>query len=46
MAMGERPTIAIVNPSASVRMAISESSMNIAAADISGGLGNVKLSAN
>ena len=46
MAMGERPTIAIISPSASVRMAISESLMNIAAADISGGLEKVKLSAN
>ena len=44
-AIGERPPMAILNPEASGRMAVSEAIMNIAAANI-GDLTNVKLSAN
>ena len=46
MAMGERPAIAIISPKSSVRMAVAESLMNIAAADIDTRLDKVKLSAN
>ena len=46
MAMGEKPTLALISPASSVRMAVVESLMNIAAADIDGGLKQVKLSAN
>ncbi|KAL9607266.1 MAG: hypothetical protein Q9167_007808 [Letrouitia subvulpina] len=46
MAMGERPMIAMINPKASVRMAIMESLMNISAANITNRLKNIKLSAN
>ncbi|KAI4162787.1 MAG: hypothetical protein LQ342_003504 [Letrouitia transgressa] len=46
MAMGERPMAAIINPKASVRMAITESLMNISAANVTDGLKRVKLSAN
>lgn len=45
MAMGERPPIALINPVASVRMAIGEAITNIAAANI-GVLSDVRLSAN
>lgn len=45
MAMGERAPIALVNPAASGRMAISEAITNIAAADIAK-LSDIKLSAN
>jgi len=45
MAMGERTNIAVVNPSASCRMAIGEAITNIACANI-GDIGNIKLSAN
>jgi len=45
MAMGERTNIALVDPSASCRMAIGEALTNIACANI-GEIGNVKLSAN
>lgn len=51
MAMGEKPTLALVSPAASARMAVAESLMNLGAADIKGGstlgdLQRVKLSAN
>ncbi|KAI0471077.1 phosphoribosylformylglycinamidin [Xylariaceae sp. FL0804] len=49
MAMGEKPTLALVSPAASARMAVAESLMNLGAADIMGSgnsLQRVKLSAN
>ncbi|OTB05855.1 hypothetical protein M426DRAFT_319541 [Hypoxylon sp. CI-4A] len=46
MAMGEKPTLALVSPAASARMAVAESLMNLGAADIMGDLRRVKLSAN
>ncbi|KAG5994863.1 hypothetical protein E4U52_000683 [Claviceps spartinae] len=46
MAMGEKPTLALINPGASARMAVAESLMNLGAADIMGDLRRVKLSAN
>lgn len=46
MAMGERPTLALISPAASARMAVAESLTNLGAADIIGGLERVKLSAN
>lgn len=46
MAMGEKPTLALISPAASARMAVAESLMNLAAADIMGDLRRVKLSAN
>jgi phosphoribosylformylglycinamidine synthase len=46
MAMGEKPTLALIDPAASARMAVAESLMNLGAADIIGGLRRVKLSAN
>ncbi|KAK5989412.1 Phosphoribosylformylglycinamidine synthase [Cladobotryum mycophilum] len=46
MAMGEKPTLALIDPAASARMAIAESLLNIGAADIKGDLRHVKLSAN
>lgn len=52
MAMGEKPTIALISPAASARMAVVESLMNLGAADIDcapdvrGDLRRVKLSAN
>ncbi|KAI0840262.1 phosphoribosylformylglycinamidin [Hypoxylon sp. FL0890] len=46
MAMGEKPTIALISPAASARMAVAESLMNLGAADIMGDLRRVKLSAN
>jgi phosphoribosylformylglycinamidine synthase len=46
MAMGEKPTLALINPGASARMAVAESLMNIGAADTMGDLRRVKLSAN
>jgi phosphoribosylformylglycinamidine synthase len=51
MAMGEKPTIALLDPAASARMAVAESLLNLGAADIMGGktrgdLQRVKLSAN
>ncbi|KAI4253366.1 MAG: hypothetical protein LQ352_003722 [Teloschistes flavicans] len=46
MAMGERPTLALISPAASVRMAIGESLLNIAAADLLDGLERIRLSAN
>ncbi|KAL2860750.1 phosphoribosylformylglycinamidine synthase, partial [Aspergillus lucknowensis] len=46
MAMGEKPTLALISPGASARMAVAESLMNIAAADLVDRLSRVKLSAN
>ena len=46
MAMGERPALALISPAASARMAVAEALTNIAAADVAGGLGRVRLSAN
>lgn len=46
MAMGEKPTLALISPSASARMAVAEALMNIAAADLIDRLSRVKLSAN
>ncbi|KAK0627281.1 CobB/CobQ-like glutamine amidotransferase domain-containing protein [Immersiella caudata] len=51
MAMGEKPTLALISPAASARMAVAESLLNLGAADIMGGnhrgdLRRVKLSAN
>ncbi|KAI9818248.1 MAG: hypothetical protein M1832_004464 [Thelocarpon impressellum] len=46
MAMGERPTVALISPAASARMSIAEALTNLAAADIKDGLDRVRLSAN
>ncbi|KAL1836529.1 hypothetical protein VTJ49DRAFT_5041 [Mycothermus thermophilus] len=51
MAMGEKPTLALISPAASARMAVAEALLNLGAADIKGGnhrgdLRRVKLSAN
>ncbi|KEY75140.1 hypothetical protein S7711_01591 [Stachybotrys chartarum IBT 7711] len=51
MAMGEKPTLALISAAASARMAVAESLMNLGAADIKpgdahGDLKRVKLSAN
>jgi phosphoribosylformylglycinamidine synthase len=46
MAMGEKPTLALISPAASARMAVAESLMNIAAADLFNRLSRVRLSAN
>ncbi|KAL8956849.1 MAG: hypothetical protein Q9183_006206, partial [Haloplaca sp. 2 TL-2023] len=46
MAMGEKPTLALISPAASTRMAIAESLMNIAAADVLDGIERIRLSAN
>lgn len=46
MCMGEKPTLALISPGASARMAVAESLLNLAAADIQGGLKRVRLSAN
>lgn len=46
MAMGEKPTLALISPAASSRMAVAESLMNLAAAHILGDLPRVRLSAN
>ncbi|KAI9676030.1 MAG: hypothetical protein M1817_000773 [Caeruleum heppii] len=46
MAMGERPTLALISPAASARMAVAESLTNLAAAYVLGGLERVRLSAN
>ena len=45
MAMGERPTLALLDAAASARMAVGEAVTNIAAASV-GELGKVRLSAN
>lgn len=46
MSVGEKPTLALISPGASSRMAVAESLLNLAAADIQGGLPRVRLSAN
>ncbi|KAK8209150.1 phosphoribosylformylglycinamidine synthase [Zalaria obscura] len=46
MAMGERPSLALISPAASARMAVAESLMNLAAASITGRLERIRLSAN
>ncbi|RKF60852.1 putative phosphoribosylformylglycinamidine synthase [Golovinomyces cichoracearum] len=46
MSMGEKPLLALISPTASARMAVAESLMNLAAAQILGDLPRVKLSAN
>jgi phosphoribosylformylglycinamidine synthase len=58
MSMGEKPTLALISPAASSRMAVAESLMNLAAAwirgqrmnkgdnDKLGGMGRIRLSAN
>ncbi|ODH52842.1 phosphoribosylformylglycinamidine synthase [Paracoccidioides brasiliensis] len=46
MAMGEKPLLALISSAASARMAVAESIMNIAAAELIGRLTRVKLSAN
>lgn len=46
MAMGEKPTLALISPAASAKMAVAESLMNLVASDIQGGLARVRLSAN
>lgn len=46
MAVGEKPTLALIDAAASARMAVAESLMNICAADFMGDLRRVKLSAN
>ena len=46
MSMGEKPTLALISPTASSKMAVAESLMNLAAAHILGGLPRVRLSAN
>ncbi|KAL5335180.1 CobB/CobQ-like glutamine amidotransferase domain-containing protein [Aspergillus crustosus] len=46
MAMGEKPTLALISPGASARMAVAESLLNLAAADLVDRLSRVKLSAN
>lgn len=46
MSMGEKPTLALISPAASARMAVAESLMNIGAAHILGNLPRIRLSAN
>lgn len=46
MAMGEKPNLALISSAASARMAVAESLMNLAAADLVDRLSHVKLSAN
>ncbi|KAJ4293434.1 phosphoribosylformylglycinamidine synthase [Kalmusia sp. IMI 367209] len=46
MAMGEKPTLALISPAASARMAVVESLMNLAAASTFDRLSRVRLSAN
>ncbi|KAJ5664899.1 uncharacterized protein N7477_007347 [Penicillium maclennaniae] len=46
MAMGEKPTLALISSGASARMAVAESLMNLAASDLVDRLSRVKLSAN
>lgn len=46
MAMGEKPTLALISPAASAKMAVAESLMNLIASDVQGGLPRVRLSAN
>ncbi|WPG98414.1 Hypothetical protein R9X50_00120400 [Acrodontium crateriforme] len=46
MAMGEKPSLALISPAASARMAVAESLMNLAAASLQNRLKRVRLSAN
>ncbi|KAK5120804.1 hypothetical protein LTR85_005871 [Meristemomyces frigidus] len=46
MAMGEKPTLALISPAASARMAVAESLLNIAAASVENRLNLIRLSAN
>ena len=46
MAMGEKPTLSLISPAASARMAVAEALMNLTAADTPDRLHRVKLSAN
>jgi phosphoribosylformylglycinamidine synthase len=46
MAIGEKPTIALISPAASARMAVGEALMNIAAAHLQDRLERLVLSAN
>lgn len=47
MAMGERPPLALIDPTASARMAVAESLLNLGAADFhDGSMERIKLSAN
>jgi phosphoribosylformylglycinamidine synthase len=46
MAMGERPSSALISPAASARMAVAEALTNLAAADVTEKLSRVRLSAN
>ncbi|KAJ8610138.1 hypothetical protein MRB53_038745 [Persea americana] len=46
MAIGEKPTLALISPAASARMAVAESLMNLAAASLPNRLSRVRLSAN
>lgn len=46
IAMGEKPSLALISPAASARMAVAESLMNLAAAHILDDLPRVRLSAN
>jgi len=46
ISMGEKPSIALISPAVSACMAVAESLLNLAAADIQGGLSREHLSAN
>ena len=46
MAMGEKPTLALISAGSSARMAVAESLMNLTAADLPDRLNQIKLSAN
>ncbi|KAI9846324.1 MAG: hypothetical protein M1837_004177 [Sclerophora amabilis] len=46
MTMGERPSLALISPAASARMAVAEALTNIAAAHVLGRLDRIRLSAN
>lgn len=46
MAMGEKPTLALISAAASARMAVAESLMNLGAAHLLGNLPRVRLSGN
>ncbi|OQO15252.1 hypothetical protein B0A48_00635 [Cryoendolithus antarcticus] len=46
MAMGEKPTLALISPAASARMAVAEALLNLAAASLPNRLSRVNLSAN
>lgn len=46
MAMGEKPTLALISPAASARMAVAEALMNLGAANVVHRLDRIRLSAN